>query len=688
MSTARPTKVGLRSAIAPHPLIVSPQASVREAVTKMYTASIAAQTSASQCARAAPSVTWERCYQEARASCVLVVETAAIIGILTEQDVVRLCGAAGGATSAWETLPVRAVMDPAVVVLAAADFRDNAVAECLLKQTGRRQLPVVGDRGEILGLITRDTLRECQKWEASQVEKEPIDQMSSGSGRSHSQQLRLELKLLEPILDVILSGYWDWDIASDDAYLSPSFKHLLGYTDEEWPNLPGAWKKLIFPDDLPVMLACFERHVQSRGQIPFHSEVRYRHKEGSPVWVVSSGQVIAWDEAGNPLRMIGCHGDMTRQKQAEMLLRRSEAEWEHFFCITLDLLCIAGMDGRFYRLNQAWESTLGYSISELEGKPFLDYVHPDDITPTLEAIATLEHQKTLQAFVNRYRCKDGSYRDIEWSSRIYGNLIYAVARDITQQKKVVAELRQTSADLEASNRELEAFAYSVSHELRSPLRAIDGFSQALREDYGDQLDDTAQDYFNRIHRNVNRMGKIIENLLRLARVSRSDLQCQSLNLSHLVLDQLEELHAAEPERQVEAIVAPDVMVYADPTLMRVVVANLVQNAWKFTRHHSTACIEFGVRQQADQPIYFISDDGAGFDMAYAEMLFGLFQRLHSTQEFPGTGIGLATVQRAIYRQGGIVWVEGAIEQGATVYFTLSPACHPMTSPNPEVCKRS
>jgi PAS domain S-box-containing protein len=245
--------------------------------------------------------------------------------------------------------------------------------------------------------------------------------------------------------------------------------------------------------------------------------------------------------------------------------------------------------------------------------------------------------------------------------------------DITARKQAEIKIQRTTAQLEASNRELEAFAYSVSHDLRSPLRAIDGFSRALLEDYGEHFDEDGKDYFNRIRHNVARMGMLIDDLLRLSRVSRSAMQYSAVDLSALAQEQINDLRASEPERQVTTVVAPSVIVYADATLMRVVLSNLLQNAWKFTSHHATAQIEFGVLQHQEQTIYFVKDDGAGFDMAFAKMLFGVFQRLHNTDEFPGTGIGLATVQRAIHRHGGKVWAEGVVEQGATVYFTLPSA---------------
>jgi light-regulated signal transduction histidine kinase (bacteriophytochrome) len=252
--------------------------------------------------------------------------------------------------------------------------------------------------------------------------------------------------------------------------------------------------------------------------------------------------------------------------------------------------------------------------------------------------------------------------------------IFGTNCDITPQKLAEEHVLRTAAQLEASNRELEAFAYSVSHDLRAPLRAIDGFSRALVEDYGDQFNAEGRDYFDRIRHNVGRMSQLIDDLLRLSRVSRSAMAYAPVNLSALVQAQIDDLRCAEPDRAVAVTIAADVVVSADPTLMQVAIANLVQNAWKFTRHRSNGEIEFGTEfgspGLASELVYYLRDNGAGFDMAYAGKLFGVFQRLHNTDEFPGTGIGLATVQRAIHRHGGRVWAKGAIDQGATFYFTL------------------
>jgi signal transduction histidine kinase len=241
---------------------------------------------------------------------------------------------------------------------------------------------------------------------------------------------------------------------------------------------------------------------------------------------------------------------------------------------------------------------------------------------------------------------------------------------IRQREEKEHELLRRTADLEAALKELESFSYSVSHDLRGPLRAIDGFSHALIEDYGAVLDDNARGYIARTRAASQRMGLIIDDMLELSRMTRREMVVGDVDLSALVHDTLARLAQAEPDRRVETEVAEGIRARGDASLLAIVIDNLLRNAWKYTARTEVARISFGVARQGEQTVYCVRDNGAGFDMAYVGKLFQPFQRLHSAQEYPGTGIGLATVARIIHRHAGQIWAEGAPGQGASLYFTL------------------
>ena len=253
-----------------------------------------------------------------------------------------------------------------------------------------------------------------------------------------------------------------------------------------------------------------------------------------------------------------------------------------------------------------------------------------------------------------------------------GEVAYIVAegRDITERKQAEAALAERTLQLESANKELEAFAYSVSHDLRAPLRGIDGFSKALLEDYAEKLDADGQQYLQRVRIATQRMAHLIDDLLELSRISRSKMRRDQVDLSLLANQIVTALKETAPDRPVSFTVQPGLTAYGDARLLRVALENLLNNAWKFTRQRNPARIEFGAQQLNGHTAFFVRDNGAGFDMAYVDKLFGAFQRLHSAEDYEGTGIGLATVQRIIHRHNGRVWGEGAIEKGATFYFTV------------------
>lgn len=303
--------------------------------------------------------------------------------------------------------------------------------------------------------------------------------------------------------------------------------------------------------------------------------------------------------------------------------------------------------------------------------------------------------------------KDASFKDIEIEYEVPGAgrrvmvldahrvtrndgipMVLLAIEDDTEQLKARDELRRLNAELERrdanrtteleaanldllnANRELETFCYSVSHDLRAPLRALDGFSQELLLKYADNLDKQGQHYLRRVRAGTQRMGQLIDDLLKLSRITRSELQCEPVDLTALAETVAAEVRERERGRTVSFTAQPGLTADCDPRLIRIVLENLLGNAWKFTAKNETAEVTFEQTEVKGRPTFVVRDDGAGFDMAFVEKLFGAFQRLHSDREFPGTGVGLATVQRVVRRHGGEVWAEGAVGRGAAFYFTL------------------
>ena len=317
-----------------------------------------------------------------------------------------------------------------------------------------------------------------------------------------------------------------------------------------------------------------------------------------------------------------------------------------------------------------------------------DLVHPDDLPALNKAVAESLRQASEFAAEFRILRPDGKQRWISARATVvrdgHGqpNRMVGVNIDITDQKQAEEQIRLLNASLESrvaertrdlsnANNELESFSYSVSHDLRAPLRTIDGFSLALLEDCGDRLDETCQGHLQRIRTAAQRMGALIDDLLNLSRVTRAQLNTQEFDLSAVVSEVAKELQAAHPERHVVWKIQSALLATGDSQLLRVAIENLLNNAWKFTSRRPQAQIEFGKTQISGDTAFFVKDDGAGFDPAYADRLFGAFQRLHGATEFPGTGVGLATVQRVIHRHGGRIWAESSLHHGATFYFTLS-----------------
>jgi PAS domain S-box-containing protein len=410
-----------------------------------------------------------------------------------------------------------------------------------------------------------------------------------------------------------------------------------------------------------------------------------------PVWLAVGG----FDLDGMLVRFL-IMTDLTAQRTEESkaaiaheALRESEGRLSALFDnapVGIDELTASG---DLVRANPRFCAIVGYSAEELRGMRLQDISHPGDLDADLAGMRRLlSGEINTYSMDKRYLRNDGSVVWAEVNRAVVRNQdgsplqLIGVVRDVTAQHRAEAEVRaltadlearvlQRTADLERANKNLESFTYSVSHDLRSPLRALSGFSAALLEDCGDQLDETGRGYAERIEAASERMAALIDDLLLLSRVSRADMDLTPVDLSAEAAAVAEELQSGEPGRRIHLTIHDGVWVTADRALIRSVVQNLLENAWKFTSKRADATIEFGARASGDGEIcYYVRDNGAGFDPAYRGKLFQPFQRLHAASEFPGTGIGLASVQRIIDRHGGRTWAEGAVDLGATFYFTL------------------
>jgi PAS domain S-box-containing protein len=333
--------------------------------------------------------------------------------------------------------------------------------------------------------------------------------------------------------------------------------------------------------------------------------------------------------------------------------------------------------------NAAELELLGYARQDYVGKNAAEFYADESVGR--DVLARLARGETLRDYQTDLRARDGSLRNVLISSSAdmeHGQFVRAClfTQDITGRRRAEEEIhrlnleleqrvKQRTAQLEATNKEMESFSYSVSHDLRAPLRALRGFTEVLLEVHASQLDSRGQDFLRRACAASFRMERLIEDLLKLAQVSRADLQMEQVDLSSLAAEIAAELAHSDSSRTVQFVIAPGCSAPGDSRLVRLAMDNLLRNSWKFSAKRADARIEFG-KVDGQEPAFFVRDNGAGFDTAFSKKLFGVFQRLHAANEFPGTGVGLATVQRILNRHGGRAWATGAVNQGATFYFTL------------------
>lgn len=461
-------------------------------------------------------------------------------------------------------------------------------------------------------------------------------------------------------------------------YVNPVTSYMNGYTSEEMIGRTA--------QDLHFWESDDERNERYKdlfnGGKPFQFEKGFGRRDGTRGLALAS---VALIELEGKRRVLSIIQDVTQTRAQETALRESETRFATFFELSPIAVVISRLeDGTAIEINPAFTAMCGFTRQEIIGRTAVEIGLTVDQGDRLQRIQRLRDTGRSGPDEVRYRHKSGEYKTMSNSAFLVElsgqRRIISFFQDITERIRAEEEVRrfnealerrvaERTAELATANRELESFSYSVSHDLRSPLRGIDGFSALLVERYAAVLGEQGLGYLERVRRAANRMGKLIDDLLDLARVGRHELIRGPVDITEMAREIAREIAVFDPEPKRELKVAPGLHADADADLIRIVLDNLLSNAWKFTARSGQPQIEVGLAG-AEDTVFFVRDNGAGFDMRFSARLFGAFQRLHDMREFEGTGIGLAIVRRIVQRHGGEVWAEGAQNRGATFYFSL------------------
>jgi PAS domain S-box-containing protein len=499
--------------------------------------------------------------------------------------------------------------------------------------------------------------------------------------------LRKSERDLERAQAVAHIGSWKLDLQQNALLWSDETHRIFGIPKGQ-PMTYETFLSSVHPDDREFVEQAWKAAL--RGE---RYDIEHRIVVGNGVKWVREQAEFDFDKEGILRAAFGTVRDITRRKLAELELEKLTAELRKERDILEIIkehanahLAYLDPDFNFVRVNSMYARGVGYEPDQLIGRNYFDLFPDEQNRAIFRKVKNMGEPIEFRAkpMVSRDRPEGGvTYWD--WaltpvkddSGGVVGLELSMI--DITDIKRAEEEimalnesLGAKAAELAASNKELEAFSYSVSHDLRAPLRNIDGFSQALLEDYASQLDGKGKDFLKRVRAATQRMGRLIDDLLSLSVTMRKEMRREKVDLSELAVGITRELKERQPKRQVEVMIQQGALVSGDPRLLEEMLANLLRNAWKFTSKCPTARIEFGHAEKNGEKLFFVKDNGAGFDMKYADKLFIPFQRLHSLSEFSGNGIGLAIVKRIIDRHGGSVWAEGETDKGAIFYFKLQP----------------
>jgi signal transduction histidine kinase len=489
---------------------------------------------------------------------------------------------------------------------------------------------------------------------------------------------------LKIVLEATKTGNWDWNIANNQVDICHRGRAILGLTDFD-NSYQGFLQSIHSSERESIDLAAVKAVKTAKD---LNLEYRIVKPDDEICWIRTKGK-LSYDISGRVIHLSGVITDISDEKQSIQKIKhcnqskprkvtQSLNELENLLNLIPYYLFVVDVNTQCISVcNLGLAQSLGFSNSQqLQGKPISQCFPAENAHHIAwqhqEVLTYKEVVRTQEKVV----LPDGThyFDTVITPLKNAAGEIYALlhtSSDIPDLAAAQEALSQRTLQLEAANKELESFSYSVSHDLQAPLRVINGFSQVLWENYQPHLDARGKHYLQRIQANSQRMSDLIDALLQLSRVTRSQMQSTDVDLSAIATEIIEELQAEHPERQVELKIAPRIMAQGDPRLLQIALKNLLENAWKYTSKRSFAQIEFDVIPGDHGKLtYFVRDNGAGFDLEYANKLFTAFKRLHTETEFPGTGIGLATVKRIIYRHGGKVWAEGECDLGATFYFSL------------------
>jgi PAS domain S-box-containing protein len=369
--------------------------------------------------------------------------------------------------------------------------------------------------------------------------------------------------------------------------------------------------------------------------------------------------------------------EIAERKKIEKALRKQEKRYHETLDGMFEGCQIIGFGFEYIYVNESAAKHGRTTRESLLNKTMMQVYPGIEKTPLFKYIKRSMNQRTVERLENKFVYPDGTSAWFDLSIQPVPEGVFILSQDISKRKNADKEIKNLNAKLIDRNNalinlnnELEAFSYSVSHDLQAPLRGIDGFSQILYEDYNEILDDQAKDYLQRIRKGISRMHQLINDILRLSRITRTEIQYEKVDLTTLSQSVIKKLKNTNPHRKIETKIQKNMVVEGDKKLLEIVLENLIRNAWKFTSKTKRPEIEIGITKQDNEKVFFIKDNGVGFDMKYEEKLFTPFQRLHSDDEFQGTGIGLAIVQRIIRKHNGLIWAKSQVGKGATFFFKL------------------